>query len=103
MRTLMIALALGLAPAAAHAQGAAGAAAAAALNLDTPIETILADPAGKAVLQKDMAEMLAHPAFDMLKAMSLRQVKDMSGGAISDEMLTKVETDLKAAKPASAQ
>lgn len=68
------------------------------LNGDTPIETIIADPAGKAVIDKDMPDLQKHPMFDQIKAMSLRQVQPYSGGAITDDLIKKVETDLAAAK-----
>ncbi len=54
---------------------AAPTAAPAALNGDTPIETILADPAGKAVIDKDMPSLQTNPAFEQIKAMSLRQIQ----------------------------
>lgn len=81
------------------APDAAGAPAATAkYTLDTPIETIAADPKGKAVLDADIPGMTAHPEYDNFKAMSLNQVQPMSGGAISPEALTKTATDLAAIK-----
>ncbi len=79
---------------------AAPTAAPAVLNGDTPIETILADPAGKAVIDKDMPSLQTNPAFEQIKAMSLRQIQPYSGGAITDELIAKVEADLIAAKKA---
>ena len=64
---------------------------------DTPIETIAADPAGKAVLEKDLPHLLTHPAYEQFKAMSLHQLEPLSGGALTDENIAKVEADLKAA------
>ncbi|MES2057501.1 MAG: hypothetical protein V4564_16320 [Pseudomonadota bacterium] len=77
---------------------AAAAAAATKFNLDTPIETIAADPAGKAVLDADLPGMTAHPMYESFKGMSLNQVQPMSGGAIPAEALVKVGTDLAAIK-----
>ncbi len=71
---------------------------AAKFTTDTPIETIAADPAGKAILDKDMPGLTSHPAYDQFKAMSLKAVQPMSQGAISDEALAKVATDLAAVK-----
>lgn len=99
---LALAGALAGGPQAAPATTATPAAATApVLNGDTPIEAIVADPAGKAVIDKDMPDLQKHPAFDQIKAMSLRQIEPYSGGAITDELIAKVETDLKAAHKAN--
>jgi hypothetical protein len=63
--------------------------AASRLSLDTPIEQIVADDAGKAVIMANFPDMMAHPAFDQFKAMSLKQLQPMSQGAITDEALAK--------------
>ncbi len=81
------------APAATLAPGAT-----ARLNLDTPIETIVADPQGKAVIDADIPPLTSHPAYDQFKSMSLHALQPMSGGALTDETLKKVETDLAAIK-----
>jgi hypothetical protein len=67
-----------------------------ALSLDTPIETIAANPAGKTVLDKDLPGLTTHPAYDQFKGMSLKEVAPMSQGAITDAMLAKVGADLAA-------
>jgi len=85
------------APSAAPAP-AADASAAAKFTLDTPIEAIAADPAGKAVLDADFPGMLTHPAYDQFKGMSLTAVQPMSQGAITDEALAKAKVDLAAVK-----
>lgn len=82
----------------APAAPAAGATTAAKFNLDTPIETIVADPAGKAVLDADIPPLTSHPAFDQFKSMSLRALQPLSQGALTDELMKKVETDLAAIK-----
>ena len=64
------------------------------------IEAIIADPAGKKVMDKDLPDLQKHPAFEQIKGMSLRQVQPYSNGAISDELIAKVEADLAAAKKA---
>ena len=69
----------------------------ATLNGDTPIETIAADPTGKAVLEKDLPHLLTHPSYETFKSMSLRQLEPYSGGALTDEQIAKVDADLKAA------
>jgi hypothetical protein len=81
------------------ALSAAGAAfAQAKLTIDSPIESIAANPAGKAVLDKDLPGLTSHEAFDSFKAMSLKDVAPMSNGVISDEALAKVAADLAAIK-----
>ena len=67
-------------------------------TLDTPIETIAADPAGKAVLNADFPEMLGHPSYPDFKSMSLKQVQPLSQGAITDEQIAKAKADLAAIK-----
>ena len=87
-----------LAPGAAFAQTAPAPAPtpapAAKFNLDTPIETIAADPAGRSVLEAVLPELLPHPAYEQFKGFSLRQLQPMSQGQITDETLTAVEAEL---------
>lgn len=80
------------------APAAAPAAAAAKFSLDTPIEALIADEKAKAVLDADIPGLSSHPALDQFKAMSLKAVQPFSNGALTDEMLKKVETDLAAIK-----
>jgi hypothetical protein len=82
----------------AAATPSATAGATAKFTLDTPIETIAADPKGKAVLDADFPGMTTHEMYDSFKSMSLNQVQPMSGGAIPPEALTKAATDLAAIK-----
>lgn len=74
------------------------AASAAKFNLDTPIETLIADEKAKAVLDADIPGLSSHPALDQFKSMSLRAVQPFSNGALTDEMLAKVQKDLAAIK-----
>lgn len=67
-------------------------------DLDTPIETIAADPAGKAVLDADLPGTTTHPMYDQFKGMSLNQVAPMSQGALTDAALAKVKASLAAIK-----
>ncbi|OAN66219.1 hypothetical protein [Sphingomonas sp. TDK1] len=76
----------------------AAAPAATKFSLDTPIETLLADEKAKAVLDTDIPGLSSHPALDQFKAMSLKAVQPFSQGALTDEVLKKVETDLAALK-----
>ena len=63
-------------------------------TLDTPIETIAADPAGKAVLQADFPGMLDHPSYPDFKANSLAQTQPMSQGQMTDAQMAKAKDDL---------
>lgn len=74
------------------------AASTAKFTLDTPIETIAADPKGKAVLDTDLKNITSHPMYDQFKQMSLAQVQPMSQGALTDAALAKVKADLEAIK-----
>ena len=89
---------LAAAPAFAQAPAApapAAPAAAGALSVETtPIETIVANPAGKAVLDKDLPGLTTHEAYEQFKAMTLAQVAPMSQGAITPEALKTVQADL---------
>lgn len=71
------------------------------LDLDTPIETIAANPAAKTVLDTDLQNITAHPMYDQFKSMSLNQLQPMSQGQLSDAAMAKVKTDLAALKPAN--
>ncbi len=74
-------------------------AAATALTLDTPIEQIVAVPAGKAVLDKDLPGLTTHAMYDQFKTMSLKDLQPMSQGAITDDQLKKAGDDLATVKP----
>jgi len=82
------------APAAAPAAALAPAASGALSVESTPIETIVANPAGKAVLDKDLPGLTTHEAYEQFKAMTLAQVAPMSQGAITPEALKTVQADL---------
>jgi hypothetical protein len=91
---LAAAPALAQAPAAEPASVAAPAAAGALSVENSPIETIAANPAGKAVLDKDLPGLTTHEAYDQFKGMTLVQVAPMSQGAITPEALKTVQADL---------
>jgi hypothetical protein len=101
---LLVLAALAVVPATAFAQTSpapaptAPAAAATKFNLDTPIQDIVADAAGKAVLEKDLPGLIGLPQYEMFKALSLKQVQGYSDGKLTDEMLAKTATDLAAIK-----
>lgn len=95
MKTTLFAAAAALSVLIAAPALAQAPAAAAALNVEsTPIETIAANPAAKAVLDKDLPGLTTHEAYDQFKAMTLSQVAPMSQGAITPEALKTVQADL---------
>jgi hypothetical protein len=71
-------------------------AAATKLSIDSPIEALVADPAGKTAIDSAFPGMTSHPAYDQFKGMSLKQVQPMSQGAITDEAIAKVSAALSA-------
>lgn len=66
------------------------------LTIDTPIEQLVADERAKAVLEKHVPGISAHPAYDQFKAMTLVQLKPWSQGMITDETLAAISADLDA-------
>jgi len=66
---------------------------------DTPIETLAADPAAAAVLNKDLPGLLTDAQYPIFKAMSLKAVQQASGGDLSAEDLHKTVADLQALPP----
>ena len=72
--------------------------AAAKYTADTPIETIVADPAAKTVLDASVPGLTTHSMFEQFKSMSLKQLQPMSGGRITDDVLVKAVAALAAVK-----
>ncbi len=68
----------------------------ATLSADTPVETLAANPAARAVLEKDVPMLLNHPNYDTIKSLSLRQIQPFSAGALTDPMIAAADADLKA-------
>ncbi len=62
--------------------------------LEVPIATVAADPIGKAVLDANLPQVMAHSDYARFKSMSLRQLQPLSQGRIADEALAKTEADL---------
>ena len=89
------------APAAAPVAAAptAPAAAATKFNLDTPIETLMADAAAKAVLTADFGgDLTTNPAYEQFKGMSLNQVQPYAPDKMPAALMTKIAADLAAIK-----
>ena len=85
-------------PAPAAPATAPAAPATARLNLDTPIETVVADADGKKVLDTDLPGLTTNDKYDMFKSMSLNQVAGFAPDKLTPERLGKVGTDLAAIK-----
>jgi hypothetical protein len=64
------------------------------LTLDTPIEQIVAEPEGEAVLDANIPAITRHEGYATFKSMSLRQLQPLSRGLITDADLEKTEADL---------
>jgi hypothetical protein len=72
---------------------------AAVYSRNTPIETLAADPAAVAVLNKDLPGLLTDSQYPMFKRMSLKAVQEASGGDLSAEDVSKTVADLQALPP----
>lgn len=82
------------APAPATTTPAPAPAADAKFNLDTPLQDVVADEKGKAVIEKHFPGMISLPEYEMFKAISLSQLQPYSNGKITDEMLAATAKDL---------
>ncbi len=71
-------------------------AAAARFTLDTPIETLAADQAARAVLDADLPHLLTHPAYAQFKGLSLTQLAPFSQGLLTESLLATVGQHLAA-------
>ena len=74
-------------------QPPAPAAAASYTTEDTPIGTLLDDPAAKAVLAKHISDVVSNPGIDQARGMTLKQVQQYSPD-ITDKVLTEIDADL---------
>ncbi len=68
--------------------------AAGSFTIDTPVDRIAANPNGKAVLDRDVPGLMASKEYPLFDDMSLSQIAVMSGGRISKDKLSLVQTDL---------
>ena len=62
----------------------------------TTIGDLIANPAAKAVLAKDIPELLSYDGLDQIKGMTLRAVEPYSEGKIDDAKLTAIQKDFDA-------
>lgn len=61
---------------------------------ETPLGTLLDDPAAKAVLEKHIPSIIKADSIDMARGMSLKAVQSYAGDALSDETLAAIDADL---------
>ncbi len=65
-------------------------------SLESSLEEILENDAAKEVIVKNLGEdVLENPMIKMVMGQSLSMIASMSGGQITDEMLTKIDSQLK--------
>jgi para-nitrobenzyl esterase len=96
MRKLMFAVALAaLAPCGAFAQATTSAV---MTTADTPIGDLLDNPASKAVLEKNLPELVKSDQIDMARGMTLRAIQAYAPDDITDAKLAAVDADLAALK-----
>ncbi len=66
-----------------------------ALTVDSKIGDIIADPKGKAVLEKHLPGMSTQPTIAMAKGLTLKMIAPMSAGKITPAILKAIDEDLK--------
>lgn len=64
------------------------------LSIDSPVKDIMGNERGKAILENHCAAVLADPRFKMAMSMTLKQIRPMSGGKVTQEMIQVVAQDL---------
>ena len=66
------------------------------MSIESKLGDLLDNEASKAILEKHMPGISTHPQIAMGRGFALSMVAKFSGGMITDDMLTKVDADLKA-------
>lgn len=65
-------------------------------SLDTPIADLIADPAAKAVIDRDMPGLSTDENLSKMQALSLRRLAPLSGGQMTAELMNTLAFDLAA-------
>ncbi len=60
----------------------------------TPVAELMANEKAKAVLEKHIPGIGAHPSYDMFKGMTLVELKPYSEGQITDDTLAAIKSEL---------
>ena len=76
------------------AQAPAAPAPAAYTTSDTSIGDLIDNPATKALLDKHLPGFASNPQIDMARGMTLKQIQQFAGDAVTDEALAKIDADL---------
>jgi len=63
-------------------------------SLTTPIGTLLDDPAARAVLQRDIPDVIASPNIDMARGQTLAAIQPYFAQRLTDAKLTAIDADL---------
>lgn len=63
---------------------------------DTLIGDLLDDPKAKALLEKHVPGMTTNPQIEMARGFTLRQIQNYAADQLTDEVLKKLDADLKA-------
>ncbi|MEY4160413.1 MAG: hypothetical protein RLZZ136_1034 [Pseudomonadota bacterium] len=61
---------------------------------DTTINTLLNDPAARAIIDKDLPGLSDYPKIDWIRDWTLRQVQKLTPDKFTDERLAVVDADL---------
>lgn len=86
-------------PKPAPAPPAPAAAAPAAASVETTtIGDLLGSPNSKAVIAKDMPDLITYPGLDQIKGMTLRDISKYPEAKLDDAKLAAIQKDLDAAK-----
>jgi hypothetical protein len=84
-------------PAAAPASAPIPAAPGAPSVESTTIGDLMANPAAKAVLQKDMPQLVSYPGLDQIKDMTLRAISVYPEAQLDDAKLKAIQADFNSA------
>ena len=71
----------------------------ASYSQDTPLETLAADPAAVAILNKDLPGLLTDAQYPIFKHMSLKTLQEASGGDLSKSDVSKTVAELQTLSP----
>ena len=64
------------------------------LSIESALSEVMANENGKAILEKHCSAMTSDPRFQKAMAMNLKQVRPMSGGKITQEIIELVAKEL---------
>ena len=70
-------------------------------SVDWPIVDLVADPALKAVVDKDLPGIETNQYYEQIKGMSIRTISKFPQAEIDDAKLAAIQADLAAVKPSA--